>query len=150
MRALVVFKSYHHGNTRKVAAAIAQTLNAKQLALEGANPASLDGFDLVGFGSGIYAFSFHKDFFAFVKSLPKQGGKKAFVFSTSGSGKTSQNKGAIEALRAKGFDVIGDFSCMGFDTWGPFGLVGGMAKGHPDKNDLENAKKFAESLKDKA
>ncbi|MFA4855366.1 MAG: flavodoxin family protein [archaeon] len=148
MKALVVFKSYHHGNTKKVAEAIAPVLNAKLLGLDGAKASDLNGFDLIGFGSGIYAFNVHGSLLKFIESLQMQNGKKCFVFSTSGSGNPGQHKKAVEALKAKGFEILGEFSCKGFDTFGPFKLMGGMAKGHPDHEDLENAKSFAERLKD--
>lgn len=38
--------------------------------------------------------------------------------------------------------MLGEFSCKGYDTFGPFKLIGGIAKGHPDTQDLENARKF--------
>lgn len=38
--------------------------------------------------------------------------------------------------------VLGEFSCKGYDTFGSFKLIGGIAKGHPDTQDLENARKF--------
>ena len=42
--------------------------------------------------------------------------------------------------------IVGEFSCKGFDTFGPFKLIGGISKGHPDKNDLDNAKTFFKEL----
>ena len=42
--------------------------------------------------------------------------------------------------------VLGEFSCKGYDTFGPFKLVGGTAKGHPDDQDLENARRFYRGL----
>ena len=42
--------------------------------------------------------------------------------------------------------IVGEFSCKGFDTFGPFKLIGGISKGHPDKNDLDNAKAFFKEL----
>lgn len=41
---------------------------------------------------------------------------------------------------------MGEFSCKGFDTFGLFKLIGGISKGHPDKNDLDNAKTFLKEL----
>lgn len=29
-------------------------------------------------------------------------------------------------LAKKGYDVIGEFACRGFDTWGPLWLIGGL------------------------
>ena len=31
----------------------------------------------------------------------------------------------------KNCSVIGKYECLGFDTFGPFKLVGGLQKGHP-------------------
>ena len=42
--------------------------------------------------------------------------------------------------------VMGQFGCLGYDTFGPFKLVGGIAKGHPDEKDLENVRRFYEGL----
>ena len=42
--------------------------------------------------------------------------------------------------------VIGKFGCKGYDTFGPFKLVGGIAKGHPDEEDIKNAVEFVEGL----
>ena len=33
------------------------------------------------------------------------------------------------------------------DTFGPFKLVGGIAKGHPDDKDIQNAVEFVKDLK---
>ena len=35
---------------------------------------------------------------------------------------------------------------MGFDTFGPFKLVGGIAKGHPDEDEIRGAVEFYEGL----
>ena len=37
---------------------------------------------------------------------------------------------------------IGRFQCKGFDTYGPFKLIGGIAKGHPDQKDIREAVEF--------
>ena len=34
----------------------------------------------------------------------------------------------------------------GYDTFGPFKLIGGMAKGHPDADDLQRARAFIQAL----
>ena len=44
--------------------------------------------------------------------------------------------------------MLGEFGCKGYDTFGPFKLVGGIAKGHPNARDLERARKFFQSLKE--
>ena len=40
---------------------------------------------------------------------------------------------SIEAIiNNKNCPIIGKFSCKGYDTYGPFKLVGGIAKSHPN------------------
>jgi flavodoxin len=78
-----------------------------------------------------------------ISKMPNVTNKKAFVFSTSGQGKMEYNNYAKQLLRDKGFEVIGNFACKGFDTYGPFKLIGGIAKNRPNENDMEMAKYFA-------
>ena len=49
-------------------------------------------------------------------------------------------------LKEKKTDIIGKFGCKGYDTFGPFKLVGGIAKGHPDEKDLEAVVSFVAGL----
>jgi hypothetical protein len=51
-------------------------------------------------------------------------------------------------LIGKGFTIIGEFSCKGFNTFGPLKLVGGINKGRPNESDLNKAENFARCLKD--
>jgi hypothetical protein len=46
-------------------------------------------------------------------------------------------------LARKGFDVVGEFACRGFDTWGPLWLTGGLNRRHPDEQDCGRARAFA-------
>ncbi|WP_418290112.1 hypothetical protein, partial [Massilicoli timonensis] len=43
--------------------------------------------------------------------------------------------------------LVGRFSCKGFDTFGPFKLIGGVSKGHPDEKDIAAAIEFYNGLK---
>jgi len=69
--------------------------------------------------------------------MPSGKEKKAFVFFTSGFGLPAFNKATEELLSKKGFEVVGNFISKGFDTWGPAWLIGGIAKGHPNDEDLD-------------
>lgn len=143
-KTLIIYRSYHHGNTEKVARAMAEAAGATLVKLEEAKPESLADYDLIGFGSGIYFGKHHRDLRAFVEKLPPQN-KAAFIFSTCGSGKT-QHKFFREMLEKKGFKIKGHFTCKGFDTFGPFILIGGLARGHPDGQDLAAARAFAKEM----
>ena len=144
MKTMIIYKSVHHMNTEKVAKVMAEALGAMLVQPEEVDPASLADYDLIGFGSGIYAGKHDKALLDFVRTLPTQN-KAAFVFSTSGTG-GKQHKVLLEALRQKGFTIKGEIVCAGFDTFGPLKLIGGIKKGRPNAKDLENARAFASSL----
>ena len=145
MKALVIYQSVHHGNTKKVADVLAEVLEADLVKSNEAKDISLEQYDIIGFGSGIFHGKHHKNLYKLIEELNITG-KDTFVFSTSGIGKKSYNKALIEKLTEKGALIRGSFSCKGFDTFSIFKLVGGISKGHPDNTDLENAKSFAKSL----
>ena len=46
------------------------------------------------------------------------------------------------SIKDAGATIVGDFTCKGFDTYGPIKLIGGIAKGHPDNDDIAAAKRF--------
>ncbi len=131
-------------NTEKVAKAMAEVMGAQLAGPEGISPASLAEYDLIGFGSGIYFGKHHRAIRALVDRLPAMS-RDAFVFSTRGADR-DQNGPLVAQLEKKGFRLKGSFSCPGFDTVGPFKLVGGLQKGHPDAKDLEDARTFARGL----
>jgi len=77
--------------------------------------------------------------------------KKAFIFSTSGLRKMrfihNFDKPLKEKLERKGFDIIGEFSCRGYDTSQAAMIVGGINRGSPNAKDLKQAEDFARGLK---
>ena len=80
--------------------------------------------------------------------LPPVTHKRAFVFSACGDGKMHHNA-LKEKLVNRGFVVVDEFCCKGWDTVGPLKLFGGINKGKPDENDLAAARAFARGLKNK-
>jgi len=151
MKTLSICKSIHHGNTQKVAEVIADVLEAKLMKPEELDINTVTEYDLVGFGSGIYYGKHHRDLLNLVDNLPSAGNKKAFIFSTSGTGEKNikRNHRLIkEKLVVRGFTIAGEFSCRGWDTFGLLKLIGGINKGRPDEQDLKRAEDFARHLKD--
>ena len=147
MKSLIIYKSVHHGNTKKIAEVIADELGAELCSPKEVSLSALNGYELIGFGSGIYGVGHHKEIRDLVRRLPLAKGKKAFVFSTSGTGSREFSRVLISQLSKKGYKVIGDFACRGFDTFGPLKLIGGISKGKPDAEDLSQAREFARTLK---
>jgi flavodoxin len=149
MKTLILYTSVHHQNTEKVAKVMAEELGADLVSIGQVQPETLTAYDLIGFGSGIYYMKFHKTLLEFVGVLPIVTEKRAFIFSTSGDGGIQRHAALKEQLVNRGFSIVGDFSCNGWDTWGPLKLVGGTNKGRPNEEDLQEARVFARGLKEK-
>jgi len=150
MKTLIVYESPHHGNTEKVAKAIADVLEAKLVKPKELDISAVAEYDLLGFGSGIYIGKHHKDLFGIVDRLPRHENKKAFIFSTSGAGERNiarNHKAMRKKLMGKGFTIVGEFSCRGFSDVGPLKLFRGVNKGRPNDGDLSAAGDFAKRLK---
>jgi len=150
MKSIVIYESVHHNNTEKVAKVIADEIDAELVNVRKFDELgkNLEDYDLVGFGSGIFFSKVHKNIRKFLDNIDGMNNQKTFIFTTSGRGTTGLDKKFNEILSAKGFDVIAEFACKGFDTFLPFKLVGGLNKGQPNEEDLANAKSFAKSLLD--
>lgn len=147
-RRLLLVASIHHGNTLAVARAIAGPLAAEIAAPAEIPRAGVDRYQLVGFGSGVYYGRLHHALTDWVGGLPDAASptRPAILFSSSGLPWLSWlwHRPLRRLLARKGFSVIGEFSCRGFDTWGPLWLAGGLNRKHPDDRDLAAAGRFAE------
>ena len=144
MKILICCRSYHHGNTKKVAEAMAGEGNVDLVDVSAHGTVSMEDYDCIGLASGIYGFSVHQDLVALARQLPQ--GKPLFFVYTYGGIKGTGAKAFEEAAREKGCRVLGEFSCKGYDTFGPFKLVGGIAKDRPNGEDLEQARAFFRGL----
>lgn len=149
MKSLIVLVSYHHNNTQKVAEVFAKVLDAQVKTPQQTSPEELQQYDLVGFGSGIYFGKHHKNLLELADKLPQLTNKNAFIFSTSGdTRRIPQLHSALrKKLQSKGYKIVDEFNCAGFDTFGPLRLVGGIKKGRPNAEDLKQAEEFASKLK---
>ena len=158
---LLVLYSYHHKNTDKVAKAIARVLDAEIKTPQEVRPEELREYGLVGFGSGIYGEKLHETVLGLADGLLPAAGGKAFVFSTNGApasmfsesmgrDQMSKNHRLIkEKLLAKGYAIVGEFTCPGFNTNSFLKHFGGLNKGRPNEEDLKRAEEFALGLKRK-
>jgi flavodoxin len=149
MKSMVIVYSYHHNNTKKIADVIAKVLDAQIKTPKQTKPEELLEYDLVGFGSGNYFGKHHEDLFDLAEKLPQVADKKAFIFSTSGGTRkvAEAHLPLREKLESKGYRIVGEFNCAGFDTYGGLRLIGGVNKGRPNDEDLKHAEEFAQNLK---
>jgi flavodoxin len=150
MKSLLIVISIHHDNTVKIGNAIAKVLDAKLKKPLEVNPEELQDYDLVGFGSGIYGAKHHKALLSLAEIIPEVNNKKVFIFSTAGitsKNKTSEDHSPLKKiLQSKGYVVLEDFQCKGYNTNSFLKYIGGMNKGRPNAEDLKNAEEFAKDL----
>lgn len=69
-RCLLLCQSVHHGNTAKVAQAMAGVLGAEVASPESVPYTSLSDYGLLGFGSGVYYGRMHEALFEWLRGLP--------------------------------------------------------------------------------
>lgn len=145
MKTAIVYYSRHHENTKKLLETIAQKHGVDLIDITDSPDTDLSGYDRIGFASGIYYSKFQKALLKFAEeNMPEH--KETFFIYTYGAKKKGYTNAIKEAVSKHNAKILGEFGCFGFNTFGPFKLIGGIAKGHPDSNDLDNVLKFYESL----
>lgn len=147
MNTAIVYYSKHHENTKKLLDAIkAQSSDEITLIdVTKTSSADLSGYDRIGFASGIYYSKFEKRVLAFAKQcLPKD--KEVFFIYTYGAEKNGYTKAIREAIADKNAKILGEYGCFGFNTFGPFKLIGGIAKNHPTNEEIASAVQFYNNL----
>ena len=124
-------------NTKKVAQAIAAELGVKAESVKVKQELDKDSF--VFLGSGCYANKPGRKLRKFIAENDFKG-RQVALFGTSGAGKGNEVKAMAELLKPKGALIKGSFYCQGraffFLNWG-----------HPSKEELANAREFANEMK---
>jgi len=129
MKSLLVLFSYHHNNTEKIANVFAKVLDAQIKTPQQINPEELQEYSLIGFGSGIYGVS---------------------TSAMTGEAKVAKDHSLLrEKLQSKGYMIVDEFACKGFNTNSFMKYFGGMNKGRPNAKDLKHAEEFAQNLQKK-
>jgi flavodoxin len=86
----------------------------------------------------------------FVDRLPQVEDNNAFIFSTAtltGDKKRAKDHSVLrEKLESKGYRVVDEFQCKGFNKNSFIKFFGGINRGRPNAKDLKNAEDFAKNL----
>lgn len=146
MKTAIIYYSKHHKNTKKLLDAVKKDNDITLIDAAKDNGTDLGGYDLIGFASGIYYSKFHKSVIKYAENnLPNE--KKVFFVYTYGVKKEGYTNAIRKTVQKKFCDIVGEFGCLGFNTFGPFKLVGGIAKGHPNKNECDAMVEFFNKIK---
>lgn len=127
------------GNTKKMANAIAAELGIEAKSIKSVTAVPQDG--ILFLGSGSYGDK-PSDEMAKLIADNDFAGRKVALFGTSGKGEGKEVEGMAAALGQKGAIVAGTYY-----TKGKAFVVVNI--GHPDKGELEGARKFARAVADR-
>lgn len=146
MATAIVYKSPHHGNTKKLVDAIAASnpdVSVFEVEDKRFDPAK---YDRIGFASGIYMGKMHKGILAMVDGM-QGNGKRAFALFTCGD-KNGEKYGLpfLKKLKDQGFVACGSYWCLGHDSFGPLKLIGGLHKDRPNADEVRGAVEFYQKL----
>ena len=146
MKTAIIYVSTHHQNTKKLVDAIAAQNEVTLIDAAAQKQADLSDFDRIGFASGITFGKYYPQLLEFIEiNLPEN--KKVFFIHTAGDPRENQNRAVKAIADSRGCECLGTYFCKGFDTYGPFKLIGGIAKGHPTADEIEGAVKFYSEMK---
>lgn len=145
MKVAIAYYSRHHGNTKKLLDAIKELGDVKLIDVVDCKETDLSVYDIIGFASGIYFNNFSKTLIDYAKkNLPNN--KRVFLIHTYGLKIKGYTKEMKQIIKEKSCELLGIYGCRGFDTFGPLKLVGGIAKGRPNEQDINGAIEFFKKI----
>ncbi len=134
-RTVIIYESIHHKNTEKVINHIAEKLPIKILKLKDVDTLDLKEFDLIILASGIYYNQVHAGIMKWLKSLDITDKEIGIIYTCGFRYVDYSNKLGKYILR-NGGKYIGNSWCRGYDTYSFLSKIGGIAKNHPNIQDL--------------
>ena len=141
----IVYVSTHHGNTKKLLDAIAEQNPVDLVDVTANEQYNLSGYDRIGIASGVAYGKYYPQMLKFLENnLPD--GKEVFFLHTAGDPRESHANSAKAIAEKRNCRSLGVFYCKGFDTFGPFRLLGGINKYHPDDEEIRQAIEFYRKL----
>lgn len=149
IKTVIVFRSKHHGNTRKLVEALKSAhpeIDVIDVADLGKNEyPDLSPYHIIIMGSGIYYGKFDKDVLRVADHCLRDGDNVVGLMTFGGSSKANGHD--LDAIcRLKFATLLCSYGCPGFDTYGPFKFVGGMNKDRPNQEDLDGVVVFYDKL----
>lgn len=140
MKTAILYESWHHGNTKKLCDEIRKEYDVVLLNVK-EDDISLEEYDLIGIASGIAFSKFYKEIEQAAKEKMPEG-KNVFLMYTCGKLGPDYAKSIKNSLALKESKVLGTYCCKGYDTFGPFKLIGGINKGNPTEDEIQGAVRF--------
>ena len=134
MKTAVIYRSMT-GHSKKIARAVAAALGTEATGIK--DKPTLTGIDLLFIVGGIYSGASLPDTIQTIKALDGAQVKKAALITSSVTDKAGQDK-VRKILEDNGVEVLDEYRCRGNFLF--------MKIGHPNKQEIEGAVRFAEKL----
>ena len=106
---------------------------------------AMSPYDLIGFASRIDFGKFYTSMEQFLKNNLPENKKVFFLYTCAKKNPKFTERIKREALE-RGAVIMGEYGCRGYNTYGPWRIIGGMNKNHPSKEELEDAVLFYEDI----
>ena len=144
-KTVIIFASIHHGSTRNLTEAIARKYDADLIDATLQHRADLSGYEYIGFASGIAFGKFYEAVEQFLEENLPQNKQVFFLYTCAKTSDRFTNSVKQAALQKRSV-LLGEYGCRGYNTYGPWKLVGGMNKNHPNEDEIQKAFDFYETL----
>lgn len=143
---IIIYASMHHENTYKLVKAISDKYKVEMIDATKHTDVNLQEYDVIGFASGIDFGKFYEAIENFAKvNLPNK--KQVFFLYTCAMERKGFTDSMKEIAMEREATILGEYGCKGYNTYGPWKLIGGMNKNHPNECEIMSAVKFFEKIK---
>lgn len=147
-KTVIIYGSKHHGNTYKLVEAIANEYGVDLIDAEEQQSADLSEYDYIGFASGIDFGRFYVSVEEFIKNNLPENKNVFFIYTCAKINTRFVDSVKSEAI-LKGANLMGEYGCKGYNTYGPWKMIGGMNKNHPDENEINEVLSFFKGIFEK-
>lgn len=141
----IVYSSIHQGNTYKIVKAISDKYDIDLIDVSKDYKVDLSKYSMIGFASGIDFGRFYPEVEICLKRNLPENKNIFFIYTCAKTNNKFTKSIEAEALK-KNAKILGIYGCKGYNTYGPWKLIGGMNKNHPNKYEIDNAIKFYENI----
>ena len=149
LKTLILYCSKSHGNTKKLVDAIVaahpevDTIDATKLGKD--ELPDFSKYELIGLASGIYYAKFDKSVTNTAAKCLRDG-DFVFALMTYGGRNEGYTQSINDVCRLYRATYVGGYGCNGYNTSGPFKLVGGIGEKHPTEAEVQGAVDFYDEL----
>lgn len=144
MRSMIVYASRHHGNTKRLVEYLAARYDITLVDAQEISEIDTEEYDLIGFASGMDFGKFYPSVTELAETMAP--GKYVYALYTCARDQGRYGSEIEEIAGQTGSRYLGKYGCKGYNTYGPWKLIGGMNKEHPSEKELQDACAFYEMM----